>query len=67
VAGFVVTTAGSVFTWDFDFLDREQAKSAPELGTTSRWREVTHEPSARYPEEYVTAVRAFVLAGHHLA
>ena len=65
--GFIVTSAGNVFTWDLDFLNRERMESAPELGTVSRWREVTDEPSAWYPEEHVTAVRAFVLAGHRLA
>jgi hypothetical protein len=43
--GFIVISAGNV-TWDFDFLNRERMKSAPELGTVSIWREGTDEPSA---------------------
>ena len=60
--GFVVTSTGSVYTWDFDFLDRERLESAPNEGTISRWREVTDEPSAWYLEEDVGMTRAFVIA-----
>jgi hypothetical protein len=64
--GFVVTSSGRVYKWDFDFLDRDQLESSPDKGDLTKWREVTDEPSAWYPRRLVESVRSFVLSGGRL-
>ena len=64
--GFVVTSTGRVYKWDFDFLDRDQLESSPDKAISpSGGRSPMSRPRA-YPRRLVESVRSFVLSAGRL-
>jgi hypothetical protein len=66
-AGFVVTAAGRVFSFEFEYFDWK--RRVPDLpgGVITSWDDVTDQPEHWYPRDSVEAALAFQAAGLELS